>query len=999
MTTREPAGIDRRRHVLKGTLSAWAVLALALCASAVAWQLTRTEVSKEAEQRFEAEITAVQVDLVNRMRAYEQVLHGGVSAFYSWQNVTRENWRRYVEHLRIADNYPGIQGIGFARVVTPEMLAAHEASVRAEGFPGYRVWPAGPREVYTSVVYLEPFDWRNQRAFGFDMYQEPVRRAAMQRARDTGEPSISGKITLMQETGSAVQAGFLLYLPVYATASPASVAERREQIVGYVYSPFRMGNFLHGLLGSDKQRVALQVYDGAAPGEEAFPDGPVRPEAVDGADSPMTATVTLELGGRTWTLRFAALPPLHPDPTRPLIVAAGGLVTSFLLWAIAWSLARNRLRTTEANARLQADIRRRQQTEAQLRAAETGFRYLFEKNPNPMWVFDRETLAILEVNDAAVAHYGYTRDEFRKLKITELRPAEDIPRLSAYMDERLPGLREAGVWRHLTKAGQLIEVEIVSYYLEFRQRPAALVAARDVTESRRSEAALRDSEAAASGVLDAALDAYIRMDRDGRVTEWNRVAERTFGWARDEVIGRPLADTIIPAGQRAAHEHGLSRYLATGEGPLLNRRTEVEARHRDGRLIPIEITILDVKTERGLHFSAFLRDLTEAKASEAQLRQAQKMEAVGQLTGGVAHDFNNLLTVVIGNLELALPDAQETPLAQMIGDALSAAERGAALTHRLLAFSRQQALQPVLTDLNRIVSGMTDLLRRTLGEDIEIEVRLDPQLWPELADRSQVENALLNLAINSRDAMPDGGKLTIETANASLDEEYAARNDEVEAGDYVMLAVTDTGSGMPPEVVERVFEPFFTTKEAGMGTGLGLSMVYGFAKQSGGHLKIYSEVGHGTTVKLYLPRAGLKEPVVEDRKLAAAGEGGNESILVVEDEAAVRRLVVRNLGRLGYRVLEASDGKQALAILEGQAPIDLVFTDVILPGGMTGRELAERAGTLRPGVRVLFTSGYTESSIVHQGKLDDGVHLLSKPYRREELARKIREALQPRGEA
>jgi CheY-like chemotaxis protein len=292
-----------------------------------------------------------------------------------------------------------------------------------------------------------------------------------------------------------------------------------------------------------------------------------------------------------------------------------------------------------------------------------------------------------------------------------------------------------------------------------------------------------------------------------------------------------------------------------------------------------------------------------------------------------------------------------------------------------------------------MIGGMINLLRRTLGEDIEINFRPAENLWPELADKSQVESALLNLVINSRDAMPEGGKLTIETGNVSLDAEYADRNAEVEPGDYVMLAVTDTGTGMPREVVERAFDPFFTTKEAGKGSGLGLSMIYGFAKQSRGHLKIYSEVGHGTTVKLYLPRATKFQPEMPASDALDEDTRGSETILVVEDEEAVRKLVVRNLQSLGYQVLEAADAARAAVFLRGDWAIDLLFTDVVLPGGKTGRQLADEARALRPEMRVLFTSGYTQNSILHQGKLDQGVHLLSKPYRRDELGRKVREAL------
>ncbi|MEX2258004.1 MAG: CHASE domain-containing protein [Woeseia sp.] len=999
MAKTEDAPSRKRKFTygIQGTLPAWVVLTVSLLGTALAWYLTHTAVIREASLRFDSEIGAVRADLADRLRAYEQILRGGVSLHHTLQTVTRENWRDYVENLEISESYPGLQGIGFSQVIAPGDVDAHVLAVRAEGFPEYSVWPDGEREIYTSIVYLEPFDWRNQRAFGYDMFQEPVRRLAMERARDTGLASLSGRVSLVQETNEAVQAGFLIFLPVYRTPTPSDALERRRQLVGYVYSPFRMNDFMRGFMGDRGRSVALEIFDGSTVSEDGIMYDSTAPGRPDVVDEPSSTVEAIDLNGHTWTLRFSALPALAADRSKPVIVLAGGLVVSFLLWGIVASLARQRTQAAAANERLRLDIVERERVEAQLRDTETSFRYLFDKNPNPMWVYERENLAILEVNDAAVAHYGYSHEEFRKMRITDLRPSEDVPRLMSHIATLPDGLRRPGEWRHITKDGRIIDVDIASYHLEFKQRPAALVVARDTTESKRAREALAASEAAARGVLETALDAYIRMNDQGLITAWNTMAEKTFGWTQSEAINQKLENLIIPHDQRAAHRSGLKRYLASGEGPMLNRRTEVQALHRSGRTLPVEITILPVETESGRDFSAFLRDLTDIKRAEAQLLQAQKMEAVGLLTGGVAHDFNNLLTVVIGNLELATASGStDSPNDEIIADALAAAEKGAALTHRLLAFSRQQPLHPVHADLNAIVAGMIEMLRRTLGEDIEIDVKLDKDLWPELADKSQVENALLNLAINARDAMPKGGKLTIETLNTSLDEAYAARNADVQPGDYVMLAITDTGAGMPPEVIERVFEPFFTTKADRMGSGLGLSMIYGFARQSGGHVMVYSEVGHGTTVRLYLPRATSSdedEPLTQDDDRTPEGPGGNEAILVVEDDASVRKLVVANLEQMGYRVLEAADGAAALKLLRNGANIDLLFTDVILPGGMNGRELADECRSLRPGLRVLFTSGYTRNSIVHQGKLDEGVHLLSKPYRRDELSRKVRQVL------
>jgi signal transduction histidine kinase len=392
-----------------------------------------------------------------------------------------------------------------------------------------------------------------------------------------------------------------------------------------------------------------------------------------------------------------------------------------------------------------------------------------------------------------------------------------------------------------------------------------------------------------------------------------------------------------------------------------------------------------------------LRDeMVEREKAEAAARQSQKLEVIGQLTGGVAHDFNNLLTVIVGNIEAALqrlrgrdPDAE-----RLMEGAMRGAERAAVLTHRLLAFSRRQPLAPAAVDLNKLVSGMSDLFRRTLGEHIDIETVLAGGLWRTSCDPHQLEAALLNLVVNARDAMPKGGKLTIETANVHLDEDYARRHSEVRPGQYALVAVTDTGSGMPQAVVARAFEPFFTTKESGQGTGLGLSTVFGFVKQSDGHVKIYSEPGQGTTVKVYLPRLLAENQLVEHAASVqgAVGAVAGCTILVAEDNEDVREFAVRSLRDLGYTVCEAPDGPSALSILDRESRVDVLFTDVGLPH-MNGRDLSDAAKRRHPGIKVLFTTGYTRNAIVHGGRLDPGVALLPKPFTAAALARKLREVL------
>jgi signal transduction histidine kinase/ActR/RegA family two-component response regulator len=412
-----------------------------------------------------------------------------------------------------------------------------------------------------------------------------------------------------------------------------------------------------------------------------------------------------------------------------------------------------------------------------------------------------------------------------------------------------------------------------------------------------------------------------------------------------------------------------------------------------GRIVQLEIQAVPFEYDGKPSVLSVARDVSERKRLEAELMQSQKMETIGQLTGGVAHDFNNLLTVITGAIDLVVEAVEDDPaiagLAKMIKEA---AWRGADLTQRLLAFSRRQPLQPAVIDVNRLITDTTKLLKATLGEQIEIKTMLQDDLERALVDPGQLTASIINLALNSRDAMPEQGKLVIETYDVVLDEDYANANSEVTPGPYVMIAISDTGTGIPSAILPKVFDPFFTTKEVGRGTGLGLSMVYGFVKQSDGHVKIYSEEGHGTTVKLYLPKA-QEEETSPRRGHDPANQGGTESILVVEDDALVREYVVAQLKSLGYRVTSAANAVEALSALEKDATIDILFTDVIMPGPMNGRQLADEAVRRMPSLKIVYTSGYTENAIVHQGRLDAGVVLLSKPYRKSDMARTIRLAV------
>jgi len=554
-------------------------------------------------------------------------------------------------------------------------------------------------------------------------------------------------------------------------------------------------------------------------------------------------------------------------------------------------------------------------------------------------------------------------------------------------------------WMVLTNRGLALFAIWVTAILLLQRRNAeqALQQAHNGLERRVAEVTVqvREREARLRGVLENVADGIITIDGQGVIDGFSRSAELLFGHMAEQVMGRNVS-MLMPEPHDREHDSYIQSYLHTSEGRIIGiAPREVVALRADGSRFPMEISVSEADFNGKCMFIAVVRDLSQRKETEKQLRQAQKMEAIGHLTGGVAHDFNNLLTAIQGNLELMAEYVVSGSEARRLLDAaLGATLRGADLTQRLLAFSRKQTLRPEALDVNRLVSGMNELFAHTIGEDIQIELVLAGGLWRAVVDPSQLENALLNLAINARDAMPAGGKLTLETANTRLDDAYADAHDEVRPGQYVMVAVTDTGTGIQPEVLEHAFEPFYTTKEVGKGSGLGLSMVYGFVKQSAGHVKIYSEVGEGTTVKLYLPRAtGPDRELAAAEPRAAAQSIGDETILVVEDDADVRAFVTAALGILGYRVLKAEDGPAALALLEQVPHLDLLLTDVVLPGGVNGRQVADLARRRFPALKVLYTSGYTDNAVVHHGILDAGAEMLAKPYTREILARKVRGVL------
>jgi PAS domain S-box-containing protein len=745
---------------------------------------------------------------------------------------------------------------------------------------------------------------------------------------------------------------------------------------------------------------------------------------------------------------------------------------------------------------------------------ELQYRVIFDLHPQPMWVYDLESLQFLAVNDAATLEYGYTREEFLQMTLKDIRPSDEHDRLEDSLKNSKHGQQRSGIWRHLLKDGRTISVDIASNSIEFNGRNARLVIAKNVTEQIELQKRLLESEerfravsqvttdviwdwtlgddrtwysegmetifgnSAESGadsshfwvnrihpedkdrvlqstnrairdkvtkwhdqyrfirrdgsvayvedsayiiadaggavvrmvggmtdvsqrvaaeaqlsqqaaLLEKAQDAISVRDLSQKVLFWNGSAARIYGWRKQEVVGRYLSDlfSIEPT----LLDEPTSTTLIHGEwaGTLEHTR-------KDGTKVIVEARWTLVRDEDGAPSSilAIETDITKSSALEEELRQSQRLEAIGQLTGGIAHDFNNLLTVILGNSELLADQmSANDPLRPLAVMAKTAAERGAALISKLLLFARRQPLQVRAVNINDTLVDMEDLLRRTLSANISVRQLLDDRVGETLIDPTQFEAAILNLCINARDAMPNGGKLTIETKAVELSEGADWGCQELARGDYVLVSVSDTGHGIPEHLLARVFEPFFTTKDVGKGTGLGLSMVYGFVKQSHGHVQISSETGQGTKIKLYLPKLGDQTIKNDDGKPIGKVARGDGRILVVEDEALVRHHVCTLLTAIGYDVVAVENGAEAVNMLRDGDCFDLLFTDVMMPGPINGAELAKTARQLRPDLPVLFTSGYSDGVITPMGPSDAGVLMLSKPYSRADLVQKVRTAL------
>ncbi len=636
------------------------------------------------------------------------------------------------------------------------------------------------------------------------------------------------------------------------------------------------------------------------------------------------------------------------------------------------------------------DITDLKKTEEALRRSEAHYRLLFDQNPQPMWVYEESSLRFIAVNQAAIDHYGYTREEFLSMTLREIRPDEDVPKLLDFLARsRPPGRSRAGIWRHRTKDGTIIYVDIAEQEIEFEGHSASLVLANDVTDGLKAEEALRISEEKYREFIENASFGIYRCTPDGTLLDVNPALVSMLGYnSKLDLMKCNLTSIYKNESDRA---HVLASY---GSEDRVSGFT-ADWKRKDGSVITVRLAGKEIRRDDQIsHYEVIAEDITETRLLEEQLRQSQKMEAVGRLAGGVAHDFNNALGVITGYSELLqFKLTHDETLHRQAGEIFKAGQKAASLTRQLLAFSRKQTMRPQVLNLNTVVREVDKMLRRLIGENIDLVHVGASDLAMVMADPGQMEQVLMNLSVNAHDAMPMGGKLRIETTNVVLDEAFANRYKYVKPGRYVMLSVTDTGCGMGEKTQSHIFEPFFTTKEIGKGTGLGLSTVYGIVKQSRGYIWVDSAPGEGARFRIYLPATSdvSESPSAEQNTVSIPL--GSETVLLVEDEPALRELACSSLRSGGYTVLEAANAESAVAIAkQHDGRIHLLLTDVILPG-VSGKELAETLTNGYPELKTIFMSGYTDDLLGQHGVLGAKIALLEKPFSNKILLTKIREVL------
>jgi len=983
-----------RLDALRRAWPAYAALACSLVLALGAWRYAERTVRAGELERFDRVVVLSRAAIERRLDAYLQILVGVRALFASSAAVVRTEFRSYAAGLDLETRYPSIRGLAWIPRVAAPARHAHEALMRRGGAPsGYEIHPVAGQAEFHPLAFLEPAEDYDARWFGLDAGSRPENREALERARDTGLAAMGRRLALFRQDGGD---GFVVFLPVYRAGSPpATVEERRARLEGFVSASFRpdlmMGELFSAPLG-EPVAIALLEADGRllydrAPGAVHLPRA-------------LSHTGAITFGGQTWTLQVATLPAFHSRAERlvPLWVLGSGLLISALAFVITLSPTRALAAARRLGGELQtAERRLRRSNERFELAASAVSSAIYD------WSLQHGTVAWTQGLTELAGYRPEEAEATYEWWMERIHPDDRARVHEAYQAVKVTGDDFEAEYRFRTRDGRYVDVlDRARFVRGSTGRPVRMVGSMvDISARTRADAVLRESAARHRAVVESAMDGFVAMDHDGRVTEFNPAAERMFGRARADVVGLELAEVIIPPAFRAAHRRGLARYLATGESTFLGSRIEVSALRADGSEFPVELTVTVMRTGGPPSFNAYVRDLTERRRAEAarsglemQLQQAQKMEAVGRLAGGVAHDFNNLLTVITGRAHMLLSRLKPgEPMHRDVDLIEKTSQRAVALTSQLLAFSRKQVVQPRVLELGPLVADLVPMLQRMIGEDMELVVEPLQGTGRVKVDPSQMQQVLMNLVVNARDAMPNGGRVGVSIQDVEVDEAAALHQTSMPPGPYVRIAVSDTGTGMSAETAAHIFEPFFTTKDQGKGTGLGLSTVYGIVEQSKGHVQVQSELDHGTTFTIHLPR--VEEPLAAGPPADAARRlrTTSRTVLVVDDEPEVLELATEILRRVGYTVLEAADGTAALEVARGhEGEIHLLVTDMVMPG-MSGRDLAEQLRAVRPGLPVLYISGYVQAAAARAALGGEHSAFVAKPFTPEFLTDRVRELL------
>ncbi|MFI5326673.1 MAG: CHASE domain-containing protein [Candidatus Rokuibacteriota bacterium] len=990
-----PSSLD----ALRRAWPAYVVLACTLLLTLGAWRYAERTVRASEQERFDRVVAVGRAAIDRRFESYLQILMGLRALFASSSTVERAEFRSFVAGLSLDARYPSIRGMSWIPRIPAASRAVHEALMRRGGAPaGYEIHPVESQSEFHPVAFLEPAEAFEARWFGLDVATRPENQEAMERARDTGVAAMSRRLALFRQSEGQ---GFVIFLPVYRGGrSLETVEERRQHFEGFVAATFRPDLLMDELFGASRSEpVDLELFDApeATPGRLIYDRDPGAAEA----PRELSRTVPVVFGGQTWTLRVATLPAFHSLSERlvPYWVLGSGLLISVLAFVITLLQTRALTAARRLGAGLQTAERRLRRANERFELAATAVGSAIYD-----WGLEHGTMAWTE---GLTEMCGYPLDEALPTCQwwSERIHPDDRPRVEERFRLAMAGGDDfEAEYRFRARDGHYLDVLSRGRFVRDAAGRAVRVvgAMADISARKRGESVLRDSEARHRSVLETAMDAFVGMDHEGRLIEFNPAAERMFGCARADVVGRELAEVIIPPSFQDAHRRGLARYLATGEHTLLGGRIEVTARRADGTEFPVELTVTVVRTEGPPAFNAYIRDLTEQKRADAarsslemQLQQAQKMEAVGRLAGGVAHDFNNLLTVISGRAHMLMSRLKPgDPMHRDVDLIQKTSQRAVALTSQLLAFSRKQVVQPRVLELGPLVADLLPMLQRMIGENMELMVEPVEGTGRVKADPSQMQQVLMNLALNARDAMPDGGRIHVSIRDVLVDEAAALHQTNLPPGPYVALAVGDTGTGMSAETAAHIFEPFFTTKEQGKGTGLGLSTVYGIVEQSHGHIQVQSELGRGTTFTIHLPRveeplAAAAQPPDGARRLRTT----SRTVLVVDDEPEVLELATEILKRVGYTVLGAPNGAAAIEVARlHEGEIHLLVTDMVMPG-MSGRDLAERLRARRTALPVLYISGYVQDDAARTALAREHSAFVAKPFTPEVFTDRVRELL------